>query len=265
MGSSPSYETLTYELEEHVAEIALDRPDKHNPLGELASEELIDALERAHDDEAVHAVLLMGRGESFSAGGDISEFVEYDEKHTTDVYEEGAATADLFKLLARYEKPLVGAINGDAYGGGVGLAAACHISYASRDASFRVAEVTLGLFPLVILPALRNALGDGKTLELALTARPIDAEEGADIGLVTDVVDSDAVLKTARETAHDIADWSPLATSLGLHAFVETGGMPPEQAIDALRAYRVVFYKSHDFNEGARAFLEDRNPEWAGY
>jgi enoyl-CoA hydratase/carnithine racemase len=247
-----------------VVEITLDQPAKHNPLSDAAARELTDALERAQNDDSVRVVLLTGAGESFSAGGDIEEFSEQMERRATELFEEGKASARLFKLLAGYEKPLVGAINGSAFGGGCGLVAACDLTYASDRAQFGTTEITLGLFPMVILPALRATLGDQKTLELALTGTRIDADEAADIGLVTETVADADVLDRARETARELAGRSPLALTLGLHAFNETAGMSAERAIETLNAYRVLFYKSHDLKEGADAFLEDRDPDWKG-
>lgn len=259
-----SYETLVYETDAGIAEITLNQPKKHNPLSNAAALELTDALERAYDSQDVNVVVLTGSGESFSAGGDIEEFSEQMEKPATELFDKGRSTAELFRLLASYEKPIVGAINGNAFGGGCGLVATCDLAYVSDRARLGTTEINLGLFPMVILPALRSTLGDQKTLELALTGERINADEAADIGLVTDTVADGDVLSQARKTARELAGRSPLALTLGLHAFNETTDMSAERAIETLNAYRVLFYKSYDLKEGAEAFLEDRDPEWKG-
>lgn len=259
-----TYETLKYERDAGVAKITLNQPEKHNPLSNAAALELTDVLERALDDDDTAVVLLTGAGESFSAGGDIEEFSEQIDKRATKLFDQGQASAQLFQVLAAYEKPIVAAINGSAFGGGCGLVAACDLTYASENAQFGTTEITLGLFPMVILPALRSTLGDQKTLELALTGGRIDADEAEDIGLITETVTDEEVLDRAHETAREIAGRSPLALTLGLHAFNETTDMPAERAIETLNAYRVLFYKSHDLKEGSEAFLEDRDPEWKG-
>lgn len=259
-----SYETVQYTLDEHVAEITLDQPEKRNPMSHTAAEELTAALRRAQADDDAHVVLLAGAGDAFSAGGDIEEFTEFRERPPTEIFEDGKATAELFQLLVGYETPIVTAVNGHAFGGGCGLVAASHLAYAADDALLGTTEITLGLFPLVILPALRATVGERHTLEMALTGKRLSAADAADIGLVTEVV-TDDVRTHAREVADTIAGWSPLATSLGLQVFHETADMPAEKAIDTLNAYRILFYTSHDLNEGARAFLEDREPEWQGY
>lgn len=259
-----TYNTIQYRVEGHVAAITLDQPDKHNPISHSAANELIDALQRVQADDAARVVFLTGVGDTFSAGGDIEEFTEFQDRRPTEIFEEGKATADLFKLLAGYETPIVTAVNGHAFGGGCGLVAASHLAYAAEDAMLGTTEITLGLFPLVILPALRSTIGDQQTLELALTGERLSAAEATDIGLVKEVM-TDDVRSYARDVAESIAEWSPMATALGLQAFHETADMSAEKAIDTLNAYRVLFYTSYDLHEGAEAFLEDRDPEWEGY
>lgn len=260
-----TYETIEYALDEHVAEITLNQPDQHNPISHEAAQELTDALHQIQMNDAARAVFLTGAGDSFSAGGDIEEFTEFQERRPTEIFAEGKATANLFQFLAGFETPIVTAVNGHAFGGGCGLVAASHLAYAAEDALLGTTEITLGLFPLVILPALRSTIGDQHTLELALTGNRLSASEAADIDLVTEVITERDVEVYAREVAESIAGWSPMSTSLGLQAFYETAGMPAEKAIDTLNAYRVLFYTSHDLHEGAEAFLEDRTPEWKGY
>lgn len=259
-----SYDTLRYDVTDKMVEITLDRPDLHNPLDEDGALELRQALEEAAETPDVTTVLLTGTGTTFSAGGDISEFTEYREQSAHEIFSNGEATADLFKALYHYPMPLVTAVNGHTLGGGVGLAASAPIVVASEPATFGTTEISLGLFPLVVLPALRRAVGDRKTLELALTAQRLDAREAADIGLVSEVVPEGESRTRGREIALAVADRSPLATALGLRAFRETTEMPAPNAIDVLNAYRVMFYQSQDLKEGAEAFLEDRSPEWEG-
>jgi enoyl-CoA hydratase/carnithine racemase len=259
------YDTIQYTLEDHIAAITLDQPERHNPLSHAAATELTTAFRQAQADDDARVVLLTGAGESFSAGGNIEEFTEFQEQRPTEIFEEGKATAELFQLLAGYETPLVTAVNGHALGGGCGLVAASHLAYAAEDALLGTTEITLGLFPLVILPALRATVGDQRTLEMALTGERLSASDAANLGLVTEAVTDGDVRAYAREVAETIAGWSPMATSLGLQAFYETADMPAEKAIDTLNTYRVLFYTSHDLHEGAQAFLDDRDPDWQGY
>ena len=256
-----AYETIQYEVSDKVAEITLDRPDERNALTGTMMTELLEALTEADADESVGAVLLTGAGESFCSGGDLEEFQEHLDARPAELVEE--ASRDLLKGLATYEKPLVGGINGDAVAGGCGLTASCHLAYAPPSAKLGTVELRIGMFPFAILPIIRRRIGDGRALELTLTGDLISAERASEIGLLTDVVENP--VERARETAEQIASYSPLAVQLGLHGYQQTRNMPVDDAIDAMSAYRVPVYKSHDLNEGAKAFFEDREPNWKGY
>lgn len=260
------YETVEYSVEANVAEVTMAQPERHNPLNDRSARELVEVFEVILDDDEVRCVLLTGSGDSFSAGGDIEEFSEKLDQRATEVFEGGKTSARLFKILSEYEKPIIAAVNGHAFGGGCGLVSACHMAYAAEDAKLGTTEIHLGIFPLTILPTLRKTLGDQKTLEMSLTGKRISATEAEEIGLVTEVTpDADTAIERAREMAETIADKSPFAVRMGLHSFHQTTDMNPAKAIDVLNAYRVLFFKSHDLNEGAKAFLEDREPNWEGY
>lgn len=256
-----AYDTLTYQVTDHVATITLDRPAERNAMNDALMTDLLDAVRRAGSDDEARTVFLTGNGESFCAGGDLDEFQDLPEKRPVELMAE--TSRDLFKELVSFEKPIVGGLNGDAVAGGCGLAAACHLAYAPPDAKLGTVELRIGMFPFVILPVIRDRIGDGAALELALTGDLITADRARELGLVTDVVEDP--VERGREVARQIASFSPLPLGLGLHAFTQTGDMPTEAAIDAMSAYRSAIYKSHDLREGASAFLEEREPEWKGY
>jgi len=256
--------SVLYEVEDHVALVTLAEPDKRNPLNTVLVGELIAALENAQASPEVTAILLRAQGDSFCAGGDLREFQGFRARPSLEIYEEGRGTAGLFKLLASLTKPVVGAINGPAFGGGCGLACACSIAIASDRARFGTTELRLGLFPLVILPAVRTAVGDRMALEMALTAGIYDAEQARALGIVTRVVPHDRLAEESVGVAKRIASHSPIAVRLGMEAFRLSTGMDPGRAIDAINAMRVMSYQTEDLREGATAFLEKRAPKWTG-
>jgi enoyl-CoA hydratase/carnithine racemase len=255
-----AYETIQYSVSDHVAEITFDQPEKRNALSQALITDTTDALDRAADDDDVRVLFLTGEDPAFCAGGDLEEFQEMREQSPVNLLNE--ASSELLKRLAVYEMPIVAGVNGDAVGGGTGIVAACHLAYAAPDVNLGTVDIRIGMFPFGILPILRDRIGNGRALELALTGDLIAAKRAADIGLITDVVE-DPVEK-GRETARRIASFSPLSLGVGLRSFYETEGMPISKAIDAMSAYRVPIYKSRDLEEGASAFLEDREPDWTG-
>ena len=256
--------SILYENLSGVASIRLNEPEKRNPLNRELVAQFIEALMTAQADTSVNVVLLSAAGESFCAGGDLKEFQNFRSKEVIDIYDEGRGTAELLKLLGSFAKPVVAAVNGPAYGGGFGVACACPLVVASERARFGATELKLGLFPLVILPAMRAALGDRKALELSLLAETMDAEAAFKLGVVTRVVPHDQLMDEARSMADRLNSFSPHALRLGMEAFRVSTGMPGGTASSYMNALRVMFYHSEDLKEGATAFLEKRPPQWRG-
>ena len=263
-GDTVTYQTVLYEVKEHVGLITLNQPERRNPLGDVVIAELLDVFTRAEQDPEVRVLLLTGAGEAFSAGGDQREFAARLAQPAAQTYADGRKTGEFLIKVWKLTKPLVGAVNGGAYGGGVALVAASHLAVASERAVFGITEIRFGLFPMTILPVVRAAIGDRKTLELALTGRVIDAAEALNIGLVSRVVPHEQLHAAAWELAQEIASRSPLATHLGLIAFQESTHMDTETAIRHLHTLRAVLLQSEDAHEGATAFLEKREPRWRG-
>lgn len=260
----PTYANILQETFGRILRITMNRPEQRNPLSEGMCADLIDALGRADASRDISAIVLTGAGDAFCAGGDLREFQRKRAQPSLEVYEEGFATADLFKLLSGITTPVIAAVNGAAFGGGFGLVCASHIAVAAETARFGCTEVRLGLFPLVIQPAIRTALGERRALEVSLTGRIIPAPEALELGVVVRLAPSPEVLAEAMVIAQSIAERSPIAYRLGLQGFIGTRDMPAVQAIDHLNALRVVAFQTEDLAEGATAFLEKRPPNWRG-
>ncbi len=143
-----------------------------------------------------------------------------------DVYEDGRWLVRLFQLGEAYEKPLIAAVNGAALGGGVGLVALCHFAVAADTAILGATELRIGMFPMVIFPALARALGERRALELSLTARTFGADEALAIGLVQKVVPAAELDEAVGELARTVAGWSPIAVRIGMRGVRTTRGLP---------------------------------------
>jgi methylglutaconyl-CoA hydratase len=256
--------SILYESSDKVAQITLNEPEKRNPLNKVLVAEFREALDRAAVDPSVNVVLLSASGDSFCAGGDLREFQNFRSREVGEIYDEGRGTAGLLDILSSFPKPIVAAVNGPALGGGFGIVCACSIVVASDRARFGATELRLGLFPLVILPSMRAALGDRKALAMSLTGEVINVDAAHELGVVTKVVAPEAVATEAAAIAARIAAFSPYALRLGMEAFRNTTGMPKSEAIRYMNAIRVMFYHSEDLREGATAFLEKRQPQWRG-
>lgn len=248
----------------HVRRVRLHRPDKRNALSRAMLEQLVTALEDAAQEDAVRAVVLTGAGSVFCAGADINEFRDSLRGRVPAVYEDGRWFVRLFQLGDAYEKPLIAAINGAALGGGVGLAALCHFALAADTAVFGATELRIGMFPMVIFPALARAVGERRAMELSLTARLFGAAEAERIGLVQRVVPAEELDGAVGELARTVAGWSPVAVRLGMRAVRTTRGLRAPDAYEQLHALRQILQQTDDLHEGTTAFFEKRTPNWTG-
>lgn len=258
------YREIVFDVNDQIATITLNRPDLRNPLTNRLTEELMDAIRAADNDDQVRVIVLTGSGSAFCAGGDIQEFSQNLSKPAPKLYEEGRWSTQLFELGAQVRTPLIASVNGPALGGGCGLVAMCHMAIASDRAKFGTTELRVGIVPFVILPWIRRAVGERNALEMMLTADIFFAERAKELGLVQRVVPHDQLEAETKKTARLIAFYSPLATRLGLDAFYATHSMNLQESLDYLSNLRIISFLSEDLREGSTAFLEKRQPEWKG-
>jgi enoyl-CoA hydratase len=246
-----------------IAVVTVNRPDKLNALNAGTVRELDAALRSVRDDAAVRAIILTGAGEkAFVAGADIAELAQMGPIEGVRISRDGQAT---FRMMERMPKPVIGAINGFALGGGLELALACHIRIASRKARFGLPEVRLGIIPgyggTVRLPRL---VGRGRALEMMLTGDMVDADEAFRIGLVNRVAEPDALVDTARELARRMIANGPVAIALALEA-VDRGMSTTIDDAQILESNLFgLLASTTDMREGMTAFLEKRKAEFTG-
>jgi enoyl-CoA hydratase len=255
--------TLLFELNNGIARVTVNRPDKLNALNATVISELGDAVTRFETDAAVRGVILTGAGQkAFVAGADIAEL-------TAQSPMEGKARAMLgqqvFRRLERCGKPVIAAINGFALGGGCELAMACHIRIAAEHARFGQPEVKLGIGPgyggTARLPRL---VGKGRALELLLTGGMIDAAEAYRIGLVNRVVPADQLMAEAEAMLTTILENGPLAIRACLEAVDAGLETSLDQALLLEANHFGLLSATEDMREGTKAFLEKRKPHFKG-
>jgi len=200
-----AYETINYEISHQgVARITLNRPEKHNAINATMIAELREAVAAVSNDEAVRVVIMSAEGRSFCAGGDLNWMREQMNKSREDKITESKSLARLLLELDTMPKLLVGRIQGNAFGGGVGMMAVCDVIVAERQAKFALTETRLGLIPATIGPYVVRRLGEGYARSLFMNGRVIDAEAGVRVGLVTLTVDA-AELDQAIDEEVDLA------------------------------------------------------------
>jgi enoyl-CoA hydratase/carnithine racemase len=237
-----------------VLRVVLNRPEKRNALSVELCRAIAETVEAAANDPSVGAIVLAANGPSFCAGMDLAELGSVPYSQVDRVHDQ------LFTLGARLAKPLIAAVQGPALGGGTGLVANCHIVIASEAATFGLTEIRLGMWPFLIYGAMAAALGERRTMEMALTGRIFNAMEAKEIGLVHEVV-ADAG-ERAAEVAETVAGYSPSSVRSGLLFVQEVRDRGAKNAGEIARMMRKGVFESEDFVEGVRAFREKRPARW---
>jgi enoyl-CoA hydratase len=212
-------ESVIYQVVQQTAVIQINRPEARNAINSDVMERLAHALRQAETDPHVHALVLTGTGDrSFVSGGDLKEFHETLQS-AEDVYDKWSDMREILFRIAAFPKPVIGAINGAARGGGAELALACHFRVLSENASIGFVQVRLGISPGWGGAALLvRTIGYQKALRLLLTGQIIHAEKAEQIGLADEVVPQEQVYDRALSFASEIAALSPDAVQgiLGL-------------------------------------------------
>jgi enoyl-CoA hydratase len=256
-----AYETILTSKEGMLGIITLNRPQAMNALSTKLVTELISALDEFERDEGVRCLVIAGSERAFSAGADIHEMSNMTAVQMT-------MTGHFFPLwdrVGRYPKPIVGALSGYVLGGGLELAMTLDVLVASETTQFGQPEIDIGVMPGGGgTQRLARAVGKAKAMEMILTGKRIGAEEARTLGLVSRVVPREAYLEEAKKVANEIASKSPVAIRLAKMAVNKAFEMGLTQGIDFEREVFYLLFASEDKNEGMKAFLEKRKPEFKG-
>ena len=260
-----TYETLALELvDEHILLIRLNRPGAANAMNTRMGEELMDLFEGFQlDTEGLRALVLTGAGEkAFCAGGDLKER----NGMTDDQWlRQHAMFERMLRAIIACPIPLIGAINGAAFGGGCEITAALDFAYAADTARFALTEVTLGIMPGAGgTQNLPRAMGERRAKEVILTGLPFTAQEALDWGLVNRVLPQAELLEATLATARRIAGNAPISVrqaKLSIHRGLQMS------LADGL-AFEIECYNrmvsTEDRHEGVLAFNEKRKPHFRG-
>jgi methylglutaconyl-CoA hydratase len=250
-----------------VRQIALNRPDVHNAFDDGLIAELTAALTDAGRDDAVRAVVLTGTGASFSAGADLNWMRGMASASEDENREDSLRLAALVRTLQFLPKPTIARVNGAAYGGGVGLIAACDIAIGAEGAKFGLTEVKLGLVPAVISPYVVAAIGVRQARRLFLTGEIFDAAEACRIGLLHRVVPTGELDEAVDFTLKLLAKAGPQAQREAKRLALRMAGIDEQGAgsVDAQNAGLIARLRvSDEGQEGLGAFLDKRAPAWVG-
>ena len=257
---------LLYEVKDRVGFLTINREDRRNAISLEIIQSFRERLGEAERDEAVGAVCLTGRGDkAFCAGADLGVTLAGQGAGQGEDRLSGPRTyAALLKEMAKFEKPLVARINGPCIAGGMGLMLACDIVIARDNTYFRLPEVNVGIFPMMVGALLYRNLPRKKAMDMVLTGRKIPAVEAEGLGMISRAVAPHRLDEEVEETLKRLTSKSPIGTRLGKEAFMTMSDMPFESAVDYLCEALVKVISTRDAVEGMTAFMEKRKPKFTG-
>lgn len=253
-------------LDQGVLEITLNRPDRLNAFTEPMHLSLRAAIQRAHDDPAIRAVLITGAGRGFCAGQDLGDR----DPRRMDGPPDLGHTLDTFynptlRLIRSLEKPVIAAVNGVAAGAGANMALACDIVLAARSARFIQAFSKIGLTPDAGGSwSLSRLLGEARAKGLALTAEPLPAEQAEAWGLIWKCHDDDALLPQARALAAKFAAGPTRGLGLTKMSIQSAATRSFDDQLDVERELQRTAGRTADYAEGVAAFLDKRSARFQG-
>ncbi len=261
MADAPGMQNVQVERDGYLAVVTVNRPSKLNALDDLTIGELGCAFAGLEDDDDVGAIILTGAGEkAFVAGADISVLAR---QGVLDGRENALRGQALTLRMERCRKPVLAAINGFALGGGLELALACDVRFASDNAKVGLPEVSLGIIPgyggTQRLPRL---VGSGTALQMILQGDPIDAQEALRIGLVNGVFAQDELMAKVKEVANRMVSRGPTALALAKQAVRRGADLSLGDGLALEADLFGVISSTDEMKEGMAAFLEKRKPSW---
>jgi len=256
------YQNILLDTKDRISTLTINRPDKRNALNELTREEMVHALEDLQSSDDTRVVIMTGAGDkAFIAGADISEF----EGRTPLTQRAAMKGLRIFTAIEEFPKPVIAMINGFCLGGGMEVALACDLRFASDNAKLGQPEINLGIIPGGGgTQRLTRLVGEGKSMELILTGDLIDASHAKQIGLVNEVFPAAELRDRVQAYAVRIAEKSPIALRMAKEAVKAAARTNLREGLDREADLFCLTFGSEDKAEGVRAFLEKRKPEFKG-
>ena len=246
-----------------VAAVTMNRGEVHNAFNERVIADLTDAFRKLGDDPGVRVILLRGAGKSFSAGADLGWMKKMAAYSHEENVQDAMGLATMLRTLDECPKPTVAVVQGPAFGGGVGLVAACDIAISAETATFALTEVRLGLIPAVISPYVVAAMGERACRRYFLTGERFSAAEALRLGLLHQTVKAEELDAAVEVTVRNLLQCGPASQTAAkeLIRAVARRPMSPDVMLDT--AERIARQRaSGEGKEGVGAFLEKREPAW---
>jgi len=256
--------TLEVTLDESgVATVALARPEKHNAMDAAMIGELAETFRALGADDRARAVVLTGQGRSFCAGGDLGWMQDQIEADAATRAAGARGLATMLGVVDSCPKPTIGCVQGNAFGGGVGLLAVCDVAVAADHVRLGLTETRLGLIPATIGPYVIARMGQGRARRVFMSARLFGAAEAVDLGLLARAVPADDLDAAVEAEVTPYLSVAPGAVAEAKALARALGGAPGPDQVEESVAALVRRWETAEAAEGVTAFLEKRAAPWA--
>jgi methylglutaconyl-CoA hydratase len=247
------YDALIFEIQNEVAYLTLNRPDKRNALNDQLVGELKAALAEAESQARV--VVLRGAGKDFCAGADLAQLQKIAQSSILENLEDASVFAALLLQIRKLKRPVVAAVHGRAYAGGAGLASACDLVIASRSATFCYTEVKIGFVPAIVMAIARRNLGEKQAFEILCTGKVVSAAEAERIGFINGVFNDESFEADVEKFADQIARLSSSAITLTKSLLYQIDAMSFEQALLSGAEMNAIARMTPDCRSGIEKFF----------
>lgn len=247
---------LLYQVEEGVARITLNRPEKKNALNDELIDAITHSLAQADSDDAARVVVITGAGADFCSGADLSALQKISEASIAENVADARTLMEVFLLIRRLRIPVIAAVRGRALAGGCGLASACDIVLASAEAQFGYPEVKLGFVPAMVMAILQRNISEKRAFELLTRGTQIGADQARGIGLVNHVFSEEKFEAEVNDYVRSFTKLSRSAIALTKLLLYQMDGMSFDDALATGADVNVVARLTEDCQKGIATFLK---------
>ncbi|MCJ2512834.1 MAG: enoyl-CoA hydratase-related protein [Candidatus Thermoplasmatota archaeon] len=257
------YETIEIQRKNNIVTIILNRPEVHNAMNEKLMKELTSCFEKLNKENQTRIIILTGKGKSFSAGADLNWMKSMANYSREENIQDSKLLSDLYETIYTSPKPIIGYINGHAFGGGIGLIAVCDITIASPDKKFAFSEVNLGIIPSVISTYVGKRIGISNMRRLFITGEIFNSQYAKKIGLIDYIVLESEIDNEIQKNIEKLKTSGPNAI-IEIKKLVERYqkmdiGKYKEYTVKKISELRI----SEEGQEGIKSFLEKRKTKWS--
>lgn len=261
-GDLMNYQTLVITKKDDIVTVTMNRPDVHNAMNDVLMKELTDCFKHLSKDDSLSSIILTGNGKSFCAGADLlwmKRMVNFSEEENK---KDSRLLLDMYETIYSCPKPVIGRVNGHAFGGGIGLLAVCDVTITVPETKFAFTEVKLGIIPAVISTFVAPRMSPADMRRFFITGERFDSSVAQTIGLIDLVVPADVLDTTVDSCAEQIRSSGPYAVKEVKQLIDNLLQMDNQEykefTVEKISELRV----SQEGQEGITAFLEKRKPNW---